>query len=161
MKTIKCRRCRKNVDVEDDYQFKTCSICRVKDREDRRVKSELKKTEKKLSKDLKLDKAKMPRMLWSYKNYCDTYSGYGWKKPSFKQYKEQLEEWVKHQIQMEADLEIEAQKRALLEEKRLKDDPWSSEGFLTREPDIDDAMKKRYLYLVLWLESLPNSKGHL
>ena len=124
MKTIKCRRCKKTVEVEDDYPYKTCSICRTRDREDRRVKSEIKKSEKKLSKDLKLDKSRMPEMLWSYKNYCDALGQYWHTKPTYEAYQEKVEEWVKGQIELEADLKIAMEKRR----REIENDPWEREG---------------------------------
>ncbi|MCW3993003.1 MAG: hypothetical protein NWE85_00335 [Candidatus Bathyarchaeota archaeon] len=138
-KEIRCRRCNKTVEVEDDYPFKTCEICRTRDRADRRVKSEVKKSDKKLVKDLKVDRSRMPEIFWSYKNFCIARSRFMHTKPSYEEYKQEVERWVKGQIEMEADLKIAMEKRRKLAES----DPWERPNFLGRGRDkMGEALER-------------------
>jgi len=107
MKELKCRKCKKVIEVEDGYKLRTCEICRTKEKERYRVKS--KKLNVELHKKLQIteeDKQKMPKMFWSFSDFTEEYERHFHRKPSYEEYQNRLLEWKKQQIQKESDLEV-------------------------------------------------------
>jgi hypothetical protein len=50
MKTLKCRLCKKTVQVKDDYSYKTCEPCRIKEKKQRTEKKQQSEQQKILEK---------------------------------------------------------------------------------------------------------------
>jgi len=74
MKTIKCGICKKDVQVEDSYPFKTCEPCRFKLREKYRLEQTEKELEQKsleLLKSYGLEPTKTPKHLWNFSNFAE------------------------------------------------------------------------------------------
>lgn len=122
VKSLKCNRCDKTVDVDDNFNYKMCPICREKDKARRGVLSENKKLTVQLDKNLQItseDKQSMPKMLWSFSDFIEAYESQWHKKPSHDEYENRLATWKKQRIQIEADIEITESKSKLIEAKKL------------------------------------------
>jgi phage FluMu protein Com len=89
MKSIKCNKCGKFVDVEDVYCLKRCPDCRIKDEAYLIKKRELKKLDReaqKQIKDLGLQKAKLSPIFKDYSTYAQNYQKLFKVTPSFDDY---------------------------------------------------------------------------
>jgi len=110
MKEIKCRKCKKLVEVEDNFNYKTCPICRVKENARRDVEKEMRRLDresKKLIKSLKFE-YKIPEFLGTYSKYVKWYQQNfkgAEKKPTFPEYQERAKEEKKRQIWFKSDEE--------------------------------------------------------
>lgn len=147
MKTIKCRKCKKTVEVEDNYPVKTCVICRTKEKERLRVKRETKELDRQLTKSLQItdvDKQKLPKMFWHYSNFIDAFEERWHRKPSFPEYEKAKTEWKKNQLKKDADVEITESKTKLTEAKKLlRFDIWSKNNKQCEAFRLSKILKKK------------------
>lgn len=112
MKEIKCRICKKIKEVPDNYPFKTCVICRVKEKSSRR----LKQLDKKFLKRHSINKSTMPRMLWNFSNFKRAWQ---WDtKPDYEDdYKPARLKWVENHVKDFEDKKIAQRKKNLKQRK--------------------------------------------
>lgn len=136
MKTIICRRCHKNVEVEDSYELKTCEICHQLDLKDsaiRSAKSERDHDAEKLIKSLGIQK--IPEQLESFSNFCEWFESRGMAKPSMQIYFNELTNYRKMEIHKQADNATDQIKGKNKEHRRynLKFLNFDLHGFSSRE----------------------------
>lgn len=73
MKEIRCNKCSKLVNVDDDYNYKRCPNCKIKDEAYLIKKRESDKWDKQAKQDIKglgLKKDKLPKILWNFSVYA-------------------------------------------------------------------------------------------
>lgn len=134
MKEIKCYRCKRTVQVRDDYEGSRCPNCKVKDKADSIKKQELRGFDKESQKQIKnlgLQKEKLNSIFKNYSSYAKNYEKYFHKKPTFEEYIEALR-------QEKIRLAYEQRDRIKRERKRKSstfiDENWGKEPSSTLEP---------------------------
>ena len=124
MKTIYCSTCRKNVNVKDDYELKTCENCITKKKARQIEKFALNKESRKQIKELRLNNEKLSPIYKNYSTYKANYYRLFKIKPTFEEYLEALRaEKIKQAY------EKQDEKKA----QKFKEMP---DEFLGREPQI-------------------------
>lgn len=106
MKTIECNSCHKKVEVEDGYQYRSCPICRAKDKARKEIlktRRKLDRESKQLAKDLKLETT--PQFLRSFSAFSDVYEKLWHKKPTWEYYQKELEQAKMREVYQKSDLE--------------------------------------------------------
>jgi hypothetical protein len=155
MKEIKCRVCKKNKKVEDSYRFRTCPICRAKEKAKRMVQRQ----SKKLLEEYKLDKKTLPRSLWSFSAFSESFEGLWHRKPSFEEYRKEVEKFKKAQIWDKAEQEVMQNKvKSELKRRELRE----FIRFDLYEPTNRVRCKKyRYMQLGLYERDLRFMDEHI
>jgi hypothetical protein len=151
---IKCRRCKREQKGEDWKGLRTCPICHEKDRGDSRVRSaerNLDHTNAKLVESLKFTEP-LPEMLRNFSEYQKHWREFG-QEVKFEDYKKELNDHKKREIQKQADTQIAKTKGEFTAKKRfltkfIRFDIW--------EPsNREECAKFRLQKLGLWHEE-PN-----
>jgi hypothetical protein len=91
MKKLKCSTCKKEIEVNNDYQFKTCENCLVKKRAKDIELKEMRKLDKESQNQIKsLKLTKLPYVLRKYSIYAQNHKKLFHSVPSFDDYMQAL-----------------------------------------------------------------------
>lgn len=101
MKEIKCRKCKKTVQVEDAYPFSTCNICRAKEK----VERELERKSRELIESLKFQN-EVPWCLRSFGNFRKCEERFKHPEPTFEQYQQKARECKENEIYQKEDAQL-------------------------------------------------------
>lgn len=118
-KTIKCRRCSKTVEVNDDWKLKTCSVCLEKDRSYEKVKAEKRRLDREARQANKKLDFPIPEIFQSFSKFQQTYKDKNLESPTYEEYQQRREDYIKEQIRQKAEKQA-TEERSKFSERRKK-----------------------------------------